>query len=378
MKVAFTTYICPHYRVRTFETLAAYYDVDYLFFSEGAEWFWSKQHGVRSGAFNHEYLPGFRIGRFRIAPTLPFRLWDRQVRVYIKCINGRFALPVTYLVARLRRKPFILWTGVWMRLGTPFHRLFFPVTRYFYRHADAIVTYGEHVSRYLVSEGVSPERIFVAAHAVDNASYNRHISEEDKATLRRELGIAADQKVLLFVGRLEEGKGLTYLLEAFAGLRRDDVVLVFVGSGSKRSQIEELALEYGVADRVRFAGYVEPENTIYYFSIAWALALPSCTTALLRETWGLVVNEAFNQGVPVIATDVVGAVAGGLVQDGVNGLVVPQRDSAALGRAVGRLLDDPALHDSLSQQARQIIEGWDNEKMVSGFRQAIEHVTTRR
>jgi glycosyltransferase involved in cell wall biosynthesis len=91
----------------------------------------------------------------------------------------------------------------------------------------------------------------------------------------------------------------------------------------------------------------------------------------------LVVNEAFNQGVPVIATDAVGAAAGGLVQDGINGFVVPERDSVALAKALRRILDNPDLRERFSQNARQIIAGWDNERMVMGFRQAIEYVTSQ-
>ena len=147
MKVAFVTNFCPHYRVKTFETLARHQEMDYLFFSKGDEWYWRQQHGVRQGAFQFEYLPGFSIGRVRMTPALPLRLWRGQHRVIIKCITGRFALPAAYVVARLRGTPFVLWTGVWMRLQTPFHRLFYPVVRHIYRHADAVVVYGEHVKR---------------------------------------------------------------------------------------------------------------------------------------------------------------------------------------------------------------------------------------
>ncbi len=82
-----------------------------------------------------------------------------------------------------------------------------------------------------------------------------------------------------------------------------------------------------------------------------------------------------NQGVPVVATDAVGAAAGGLVQDGVNGFVVPEQDSQALARALQRVLDESDLRDHLSQNARRIITGWDNDQMVKGFREAIAYVT---
>ncbi|MDQ7030855.1 MAG: glycosyltransferase [Ardenticatenia bacterium] len=203
-KFAFVTTFCPHHRQKTFELLAQHYNLDFYFFSAGDEWYWQQEHGVRAGDFHYEYLPGFRLGRTRITPTLPWKLWRGDYDVYIKCINGRFALPITYLIARLRRRPFILWTGIWMRLRTPIHRLLFPFTRYIYHHADAIVVYGEHVKRYLMSEDVPPERIFVAAHAVDNDAYSREVSEAETAALRRKLGIAPTQKVVLYLGRLEE------------------------------------------------------------------------------------------------------------------------------------------------------------------------------
>jgi glycosyltransferase involved in cell wall biosynthesis len=375
VKIAFITNICAHYRVQTFETLARYHDVDYYFFSAGDEWYWQQEHGVRAGDFHYEYLPGFRLGRTRVTPTLPWKLWRGNYDVYIKCINGRFALPITYLIARLKRKPFILWTGIWMRLQTPFHRLAWPLTRYIYRHADAIVVYGEHVKRYLMSEGVPGERIFVAAHAVDNKAYNRPVSEEEKQALRQQLNIVPGKKIVLYLGRLVEEKGLPYLLEAFALLQQDDAVLVLVGTGPEKARLERLAQELGIAANVRFVGYVPPERALPYYSISWVYVLPSVTTPYFKEPWGLVVNEAFNQGVPVIATDAVGAAAGGLVQDGVNGFVVPERDSVALAKALRRILDDPDLRERFSQNARQIIAAWDNERMVLGFRQAIEYVT---
>lgn len=371
---AFVTTFCPHHRQQTFEVLARFHNVDYYFFSAGDEWYWQAQHGVRTGNFHYEYLPGFRIGRTRITPTLAWKLWRRDYDVYIKCINGRFALPITYLIARLRRKPFILWTGIWVRLQTPAHRMFFPVTRYIYRHADAVVVYGEHVKRYLLSEGVRAGRIFVAAHAVNNDDYNRSVPADEKVALLQRLNIAPQQKVVLYLGRLEETKGLLYLLDAVASLHRQDAVLVLAGAGTERPKLEQRTHELGIAEQVRFVGYVPPDETILYYAIAWLYVLPSITLPVGKEPWGLVINEAFNQGLPVIATDAVGAAVGGLVRNGVNGFVVPERDSVSLAHALQRILDDTELHMCMSQAARHAIAGWNNERMVLGFRQAIDFV----
>jgi glycosyltransferase involved in cell wall biosynthesis len=378
VRVAFVTNLCPHYRVKTFETLARYVDTDFMFYSAGNEWYWQKAHGVQGGDFKNTYLPGFQLGHTRITPTLPWLLWKTPYDVYIKCINGRFTLPMTYLVARLRRKPIILWTGIWKRLETRIHRLIFPLTRFIYHHVDAIVVYGEHTKRYLISEGVPAERIFVAAHAVDNALYARQVDAHELEELRQKLQIQADQKVLLYLGRLEEVKGLPYLLRAFASLERNDTVLVFAGSGSEQPSLMELAQQLGVAERVRFAGYIPASQSLPYYALAWALILNSITLPAEKELWGLVINEAFNQGTPAIASDAVGAAAGGLVRDGETGLVVPERNVPALAQAIQRMLDEPGLRERLSARAREVIATWDNEAMVMGFRQAIEYVTTKR
>jgi glycosyltransferase involved in cell wall biosynthesis len=377
-KIAFVTNICPHYRVKTFEELATSYSVDYYFYSEGDEWYWQRQHGKNSGNFHFQNLIGFRAKGVRITPTLPWKLWSKQYDAYIKCINGRFALPITYAIARLKGRPFILWTGIWMRIQTPAHRLFFPFTQYIYQHADAVIAYGDHVKRYLISEGVPAEKIFTTTHAVDNEQYNRTVSIEEQQALRSSLGIGPEQKVVLYVGRLETVKGITYLLRAFASLRRDDAVLVIVGEGSLRSELEAECAQLAVADKVYFTGYVKNQDMRQYYACAYAFVLPSTTTPQGKETWGLVVNEVFNQGIPVIATDAVGAAAGGLVEHGVNGFIVPERNATAIADALRLLLDYPKLQQALSDCAKKKIASWDNKQMVQGFHQAIDYALRSR
>jgi glycosyltransferase involved in cell wall biosynthesis len=377
MKVAFITNFCPHYRIKPFETLAHRYNIDYFFFSAGNEWYWQQKHGVRAGDFRYTYLPGFQLTRhLRVVPSLLTHLWRGNYTVFVKCINGRFALPATYLIARLRRRPFVLWTEIWMSLQTPFHRLVFPLTLWIYRHADAVVVTGEHLKQYLVGLHVQPEKIFIAPNAVDNPAYSRSIPEEDKSALRAKLELGTC-KIVLYLGRLEEEKGLEYLVEAFALLNPNETILVVAGDGSLRERLKILTLEHVIQDKVRFIGYVAPDEALVYYALSHVFVLPSVTMPTGKEPWGLVVNEAMNQGVPVIATEAVGAAAAGLVQSGVNGFVVPERDSAALAQALERILSDAKLREQMSQNARRIIGQCDNNRMVQGFQEAIEYVVQK-
>ncbi len=377
-RVLFVHNFATHYTLRTFELLSQRIHASFLFYSDGSEAYWRPEFGVRSGRFPARYLKGFSLFGTRIVPGLAVDLFARPYDAVIKCINGRFALPLSYLAARLRGKPFVLWTGIWMKLQTPLHRLVYPLTRYIYRNSDAIVTYGAHVKEFLLSQGVPEDKIFVTRHAVDNSLYSRAVPQREVARLKTSLSVPPESRILLYLGRLERIKGLEYLLEAFARVSSQDAVLVIAGPGSLSADLESLASRLHIAARVRFPGYVPVEEAVVYYAASYAYILPSVTTSTFKEPWGLVVNEAFNQGLPVIASDAVGAAAGGLVHDGETGLVVPERDAVRLAAAMQRILESQALRDRLSQAARALVANWNQEQMVDQFQAAVEFALQRR
>src|SRR4029079_3678108 len=111
---------------------------------------------------------------------------------------------------------------------------------------------------------------------------------------------------------------------------------------------------------------------------ARCLVLPSITTALDKEPWGLVVNEAMHAGVPVIATDGVGAAAGGLVQHDRNGAIVPERDVPALATALRRLTGDRELAAGMGDRARLDVMRFNHSAMADAFEAAVEHAISTR
>jgi len=379
-RVALVTNFCQYYRVPLFESLARLYDLELFFFSPGDETYWIREHGVARGNFVQHHVPGRRILGTSVNPALVAQLWQGQFDVFISGVVGKFAMPATMAVARAQRCPFLLWTQIWMRLQTPVHRLIFPATRYVYRHADAIVASGEHVKRYLISEGVDGERVFSCDEATDNQLYNQPLAAARIRQLRADLRIRPEQKIVLFIGRLEAVKGLPHLIDAFASLARDDAILVLAGKGepSYEAALRRRIAELGLQDRVRLPGFVANPQTPDYYASAWVYVLPSVTTAAFKEPWGLVINEAFNQGLPAIVSDSVGAAAGGLLRDGQEGLVVPEGNVPALAAALARVLDDAALRNRMGSAARQAISAWNIDRMAAGFAQAIEYVSTQR
>ena len=372
--VDFVTNICDHHSQRLFELLDGRFELTFYFTGAGERYRGDKSRSV-TGNFKYRNVGGFPVlPRVRVSPGI-LVLWRRKQDVFIKTVDDRFALPAVFFMARLKRTPLVLWTGIWQHPATRFHRLSWGATRFLYARADALVVYGEHVKRYLVSQGVETGKIFCAPHAVDNGRFNQPVDEAAVLRLRQELD-AQGKRVVLFVGRLEQCKGLDFLIEAVGLLERPDVLVVLIGNGPIKNACEALAAQKGVT--VRFVDYVPNPRLALYYAIADVFVLPSVTTDDFKEPWGLVVNEAMNQGCPVIVTEAVGAGAGGLVKDGINGFVVPEKDHRALAAGLAKILTDRSLRARLSANARAEISKWTPEKMADGFEAAVHYALRKK
>lgn len=150
---------------------------------------------------------------------------------------------------------------------------------------------------------------------------------------------------LVFVGRLTAIKGLRVLIAAFARARatRPGLTLTLVGDGDDRAHLERLAAPLG--DAVRFAGFLSQGAVAEALAEADAMVLPS-----FAEGLPVVLMEALASARPVIATQVAGVSE--LVEDGVNGFVVPAGDAESLADRIGRLADDPGLRVRMGAAGR--------------------------
>ncbi len=276
-------------------------------------------------------------------------------RAVVAGISGRVALPAAHAGARRARVPFVLWATLWAHPRTAAHALSYLPLRHLYRDADAVVTYGPHVSAYVRAKGARAP-VFEAPQAVDAAFWSAPAD-----TPRRQ---AAYQ--VAFVGRMEGEKGLSVLSAAWkaSGLRAPDAALVLVGEGRFRAPPF-------ATSAVHCAGPQPPCEVRNFYAGSDVVVMPSIPTRAFLEPWGLVVNEAFHQGKPVIASTAVGAVAGGLVRDGRNGLVVAAGDQSALTSALRRLHDDPDLRARLGAQAREDVRPYTQRAWAAGVVRAL-------
>ncbi len=363
LRVALVSNLCPHYRRPLFEALAARVELECFFFAE-AEPYWNPLLPAHTGgSFQQARLRRVTVLGEPLLPGIAARLTPARYDAVVVGLAGRLMVPFVFALARARGLPLVLWTGTWWHPQTPFHRITRPVVHAVYRRAGAIVVYGDHVRRALTRvRGVDDAKIFTAAQAVDGARFDVEAQP-------------AASHELVFVGQLQPWKGVRELVSAFAGLERPSLHLSLVGNGPLEQELRDLARR---DPRILFVGHVPQEGLPDILRRARCLVLPSTTTAAHREAWGLVVNEAMHAGLPVVASDAVGAAAHGLVADGQTGLVVPEGDVGALRLALARIADDDELVARMGRAARERVAGYTFASMVDAFVAAIEHARSRR
>jgi len=341
--VLFVTNYAPPFRVPSFAALHEREDVVFA---------------LVGGALRHGGGAGMPAGQFP-AVRAPQRGVARlaasgRFRAVIAGLSGRVALPGAYAGARAAGVPFVLWATIWRHPRTLAHALSYLPLRHIYRHADAIATYGPHVSAY-VREARARGPVTEAPQAADVVFWGA-----PAPTPRREAAFQA-----LFAGRLEREKGVEVLLEAWRAADLDGT-LVLCGDGPLRPA--------GIVAPGPL-GAVELRN---YYAGSDVVVVPSIPTRDFLEPWGMVVNEAFHQGVPVIASTAVGAVAGGLVAHDRTGLVVPAGDASALAGALRRLHADHGLRTRLGAAARTAVAAHTPQAWAAGMSRALAAVGASR
>lgn len=237
------------------------------------------------------------------------------------------------------------------------------------RLADCVLVNSEAVRQRLVSEGYEPAKIAVIRNGI---SLPGGSARSGGSSLRRELGLPAQARLVAVLSVLRPLKGIEYFLQAAEVVSRrfpDAVFLVVgdsalrregseevVGDSAYRGKLESHARRLSLNGRVIFTGF-RPDGPELLSELAVSV-LPSLT-----EGFSNVLLESMAAGVPVVATRVGGNPEA--VDDGITGLLVPPRDGEALAEAICRLLDNPELASRLGQAARRrVAERFSVEAMV--------------
>ena len=316
---------------------------------------------------------GLAVRRFRqlyglqagiLAPILA----ARTDLVHVHLGEDLAILPVGMAAAKLHRLPLVLTVHMSLRhtlVVTDFRSAVLKafggaIERWGERSADAVLVITPRLARQLVSEGVEEERVHVIPPGVNSALFSGPFEDPFPSIGRPRV---------VFVGRLAPQKGVRTLVEAARLIRTLGAQVLLVGDGPQRATLEREVRRLGVDDEVHFFGFAPHERVPAVLSHADLLVLPS-----LYEELGTILLEAMWMGVPIVASRTGGIP--GIIDDGVNGLLVPPGDSEALARAIDRVLSSPDLARRLGEAARA--KDYDWEVLAERVLEAYRRLTTGR
>jgi glycosyltransferase involved in cell wall biosynthesis len=326
-----------------------------------------------------ELLSGYKHGLLRHADTndvragfFALRDWDVVGRVLRGDVDVLWVHSYSYVTtwlamgaARLRRIPILLREEQTLLRERPRPKRWVRavVLRALFRHVHAL-SIGSANRAYFQRFGVPDHRIFFVPYAAENDELQREAEElaPKKTELRRSFGIDDEAgPVVLVVAKLVPGKGVETALAAFREVReRRRCSLLVVGDGELRDIFDAEVARDGLSD-VKFAGFLNRSEITRAFAAADIFLVPSHS-----DTWGIVVNEAMNFGLPVIATVGVGS-AYDLITPHENGFVVPVGDVRATAEAIEFFVADGDSRRRWGGRSREMIGDWSFDRAAEGI-----------
>ena len=188
---------------------------------------------------------------------------------------------------------------------------------------------------------------YVVYNCVNEAKFNKKITEDQRDELRTQLGIKKEDFVILYCGRIQEVKGVRELLQAFAKVKEDNCKLLIIGNADFAvntktpflQEVEELVQKD--TDRIKFTGYIENAELYKYYQCADMQVVPS----MWEEAAGLVAIEGMISGLPLVVTK-----SGGLIEYAPSDVAMQiDRDGIVenLKDAICQLRNDPGLREEM-------------------------------
>ncbi|MCA9316298.1 MAG: glycosyltransferase [Planctomycetes bacterium] len=311
---------------------------------------------VRRGTAAHERFrrEGFHVTPLAIAneldvgAVLSLAALFRRVRPHVAHAHASKAHGLIAMAARLRgrNRPALVATR---RVDYSIFRHKSPgLDRIKYDPGvDHVIAVSERIREVLLADGLRPERVSVAHSGVDLARIDG--APHTEADLRASLGLAPDAKVIGTIGALVGHKDHATLVDGFARLaaQRPDTHLVIVGEGKRRPQLEAQIAAANLGARIHLVGWRSDAPS-------WLRLFDVFAFTSREEGLGTSVIDAMAARLPVVATR-----AGGipeLLDDGVEGRLVPPADPEALAQALQATLADPTAARAQGEAGRRRVE----------------------
>jgi glycosyltransferase involved in cell wall biosynthesis len=316
-----------------------------------------------------------RGSAYAAAPLALVAAWRRTRRVAREAgatvIHGHWVVPSGVIAAAAcGRRPLVISLHGSDVFVAERHAAAAVAARAAFRRAGWVTACSEDLRERAIRLGASADRSETIPYGVDTVRFKPDAAA--RARCRQQFGVRDDDQVIFTAGRFVRKKGFEYLVDAMGELAAawPRLILVIGGGGDLESELVRRAEDRGVSDRVRFAGVLSQDNVAEHLAAADVAVVPS-----IRDDAGNVdglpnvVMEALASATPLVTTDVGGIPS--VATDGRTAIVVPQRDGAALARAIAHLLAHSELRAAIGTAARnEVMRRWTWERAAERFEDA--------
>lgn len=355
-KVMILHNIISPYRNPLFEELSKKYDLEVYFCkSKAKDRKWATN--LKNYSFKYKILSHIDFGPLVINPSIKKELSKKVYDIYIIVENPENALSIlkTMKFSRKKGKKIIIWNErtddliiSLKRLKkslNPLNKLIYSIinTSYksyrkkIYLKAISFIAFSKKAKVFLKSEGIDPKNIFTTLQIMPESIL-------EKSGIKKKPKVLENKKIIFNLGYLNERKGVDVLIKAFNKLNRKDTVLLIAGTGEEEFKLKKLAQ---TNKNIKFIGYIDGAKKANYYSISDFFVLPTN-----YDCWGLVVNEAFYYGLPIISTNKAGATE--IIENKKTGFIIPSGDVNILANAMKRLLDQTKLLNQMKKNVKKI------------------------
>ncbi|MFQ6836295.1 MAG: glycosyltransferase family 4 protein [Thomasclavelia spiroformis] len=351
MKVLFLTNIPSPYRVDFFNELGKYCELTVLYERKKAddrEWLSNKNIN-----FKAIFLKGIKKGN---DTALCFEVIKYLKKHYDHIIIGGYSTPTGMLAIeflKFKKKKFILsCDGGFIRENES--KINYKIKKHFISGANIYLSTGKVCSKYLEYYGARKEKIYFYpfTSVYKDEILKRTLNPIEKENLKKELGIK-DKKIVIFVGQIIHRKGIDILLKAIKNVSGN--IAFYIIGGQPTDEYKE-TIKKSDLDNIKFMDFMEKKLLFKYYQVSDLFVLPT-----REDIWGLVINEAMANGLPIITTN---KCVAGVELINQNGRLINNEDYETLGKYINELLTDDDLLNNYSRMSLNNIKSYSIEEMA--------------
>jgi len=316
-----------------------------------------------------------KIGMFKtVVMTIVFFLYALKECLKEKpdILHGHWAFPggyIAYLLAKLfRKKSIVTIHGSDLTLLKRFKLI-----KKFVVHGlnkSQVIANSNYTRDELIELGVNTYNIKIILVPTDFVKHEQ--TNEELKEFRRKI-TDNSSKIVLFVGRLVEVKGIEYLIKSLPEIKSQNIHLVIVGDGSLKNQLQNLTKSLELEEKVTFFGAANREELGLLHGVSDVLVCPSIVDSKgMTEHLGLVIPEAMESGLAIIATSVGGIVD--TVKNEINGLLVEQKNPKAIANAIEKYFSDEELKKKMIENSKKTVLGFSSSTIAKKYYDIYQNI----